>query len=206
MQRLLFLSSFCLTLCFVLTSCAAPTPEMRYIVAIDRSESTAPMRLDQLHDITLVRQAALVNGAEMEMWFYDSGASRIYGPGVPNDPQAIKLQKQSYLIPDQKHRRVGTRPAALFEALDKEVPDITGKDVRLLVFTDGDNDFGTDGARIKAGAEALSKLPKLKVTVIGIHAENESWWKMQVLPALGGRLTLAPPSDHLQATGQAVAP
>ena len=179
---------------------------MRYIVAIDRSESTAPMRLDQLHDITLVRQAALVNGAEMEMWFYDSGASRIYGPGVPNDSKAIKLQKQSYLIPDQKHRRVGTRPAMLFEALDKEVPDLAGKDVRLLVYTDGDNDFGTDTKRIKAGAEALSKLPKLKVTVIGIHAENESWWKRQVLPALGGRLALAPPSDHLQATGQAVAP
>jgi len=205
MRTTYYLLCLSLALWFFASGCASPPPSALYIVVIDRSESTDPMRLDQLHDITRVRQAALLNNAEMEIWFYDSVARRIYGPSVPNDSKAIKLEKQSYLIPDMKHLKIGTRPAALFEALDKTVPDMSGKDVRLLILTDGDNDFAADDTRIKAGAQALGGVAKLRLTIIGVHPENEKWWRTLVSPAVGGRITLASPADHAQATGQAVA-
>lgn len=161
----------------VLSLASSPKQSNRlYIVAIDISGSTDAMRGDQLHDVTLMRKAALAENAQLEIWYYDQDACMIYGPKVPSDSRAVRLAKQKFLIPGTIRKR-GTRPEKLVCNLITELTKFPGRDVRMLICTDGDNDYPADKALIQQDTAALSKFSACSIAVLGIHKENVALWK-----------------------------
>lgn len=183
-------------ICPLILSACQPKPSDRvYIVAIDRSGSTTGFRLDQLHAINQARKAAISQHAQLELWYFDRTARRIYGPHIPSDARAIALAKANFLVPDADHPLIGTRPDSLLAALDQEVPQLKSKDVRLLIFSDGDNDFPGDAQNLRRHAEQLGTLNRFHAAVFGEHSENDSLWRNLIADRLQQRLTIAHPDN-----------
>lgn len=174
-------------------------------MAVDRSGSTDAFRVDQLKSISILLGQIGGAGSKMEIWTLDRQAQRVYGPKVPIDSSEVKKVKIDFLATDPKHPFRGTRPAALLNGLCAESRDFQDEDVRVVLLSDGDNDFAQDGPSIQAAAVQLSHIPKFSITVIGVHRDSAPMWNRLVGASLRNRLTLVSGSDQQTVANEATA-
>jgi len=191
LKLIVSLALFCASGC----SNGPPAPG-RVIIALDRSESTAPMRGAQLVAIKSAQRTILGMNMPLEAWCFDTTPVRVYGPEVPEEKTVIKKIKQEEMVPDPQHLHIRTRPAALLEALNAEAPDWKGGQVTVIVMTDGDNDFANDNERVKDAAAKLAALPNVRIALIGVHTGNRDFWQKFVGSAFGNRYSVADASDQ----------
>jgi len=180
-------------------SSSPPNPG-RIIVAFDRSGSTTGFRADQLACLREAKLMSVKQDIPLEVFSYDYQANLVYGPEVPYSDDALFAMKRSWFVPDSGHPLVGTRPAALLEAIAAEAIQMQAGPNHILILSDGDNDFYNDRRRIKAAAVTIAKIPDVRLSLIGIHPENRAAWQHLVGTALGSRLDIDGPGNQEEST------
>gem|GEM_PF-2092601 len=167
---------------------AAPAPA-RVVVAVDRSESTAPWRGQQLALLDTVAMDASLDHRSLDLWAFDRTAVRVWGPNIPDTPKNLLPVKQKEFAPNAASPRRITRPALLLQALagDPETGRASGP-LRVLLLSDGDSEQAEDEPLLKKSAAALAaKHPDLQLLVIGVNPASRAMWDRAVAPVLGER-------------------
>ena len=173
------------------SSPSATLPPTSILVAVDRSESTRPLRTQFFSQMDTVTNYAISQDLPVDVWAYDRSALRVYGPRHPQTRDDLDQIKRTELAPNDLHLRTITRPALLLEAMvhDQTMHHSTG--VFAVVLTDGDAEEADDEPRLVAAARALGTDPSFRMAVIDIKPADRKMWDNALAKAMPGRYVLA---------------
>ena len=179
-------------------SVASPSPALApsvLLLAVDRSESTRPLRAEFFEQMDYMTSAAIGNSLPLDVWAYDRSALRVYGPRNPQSREELDQIKRTELAPNDAHLRKITRPALLLEAWvnDRAMHHTTGG--YAVILTDGDAEVADDEHRLVAAAKALGKDPTFRLAVIDIKPEDRKMWDNALTKGMPGRYILAGQSE-----------
>lgn len=148
-----------------------------YIVCIDRSSSTNPMRGAQIDQLQQVITLAATDGTPIEFWTFDHRALCQWGPQSPRTSEALIGIEQKTLKPSNAENRHITRPALLLQAINRDTAFNTAKSADILMLTDGDNEVPTDSPLFTREAASIAAHKSVKVAVLDINPENRPTWQ-----------------------------
>jgi len=178
--------------CSLCADCTSSSPpSQRIIVAIDRSESTDYFRGQQLDAVDYAAASSVLHNSQLDVWCYDTTATEVYTPQVPDRVEVVNVVKREQMIPDPNHQRCRTRPADLLEHLISSLDDPAApKTVKILLLTDGDNDFFDDPPRIKKDLKAIACQCNAQIAIAGVTPNNVSQWNAWLRPTFGSKYTV----------------
>lgn len=171
-----------------------PVPGM-YVVAIDRSDSTRPVRVDQLSALDLVATQCLANDAPLDLWAFDTTAVRIWGPRPLSSRSDLLAVKAHELSPSDRHPRRVTRPALLIHELASDPEIDQAANVTFIILTDGDSEVYGDNPLFVKSCKALGALPGARICAIGINPENRKTWDRALRAGFANRCSVAGPTE-----------
>ncbi len=176
-STLLLLVAAAITGCSSGRSAPSRTEPALYIVCVDRSSSTNPMRQKQIDQFNQVVTLAAADGTPIEFWTFDRRALCQWGPQPPRSSEALFGIEQKTIAPSNSENRHITRPALLLQAINRDTTFITAKSVDILVLTDGDNEVPTDNSLFTREAASIAAHKSVKVAVLDINPENRPTWQ-----------------------------
>lgn len=166
------------------------------VVAIDRSGSTAAMRLDQEGGVVSLFGATQDRGRQLAVWAVDRKSVCLYGPLIP-DCDRLPPEVYQELQPRPRSSATITRPALFWEEMAREYGSVD-KQIRIAYFTDGGNDVADDLPRVRKAAEKLALNKNIWVAIIGLQPDERTWIRRD-FQLFGSRLATAGPGEEAQA-------
>jgi len=162
------------------TGCGHNGPAGTWVVAVDRSGSTANpaerRRLMDLFDTATSRARA--GGGPVDLWAFDHDAVHIAGPArLAGSTIPYKVA----LVDGAAQARKGTLPGRLIEKLgsDRALTEAARKPgpLRVVVLTDGGIDDPADAARLRTACARLAgNHPDARLLVLGVRPELRPAW------------------------------
>ncbi len=153
-----------------------PLPDL-YIVGIDRSSSTNPMRVAQINQLKQVVTAATINAKQVEFWTFDHRALCQWGPQVPSSPDALQPVEAKTLSMSNGSNRHITRPALMLQQIAQDPAFLRARSVTIILLTDGDNEVPSDDPLFTQQAAAIASHPSVHLAVLDINPENRPVWQ-----------------------------
>jgi hypothetical protein len=169
-----------------------PRPVDLVVVAMDRSESTAPFRPQQERWLdVLIREAA---SQQVKLLFYVYAGEPVlaWGPGVPTSIRQFRSVKIRFTRAENWHI---TRQAALLDSIAKSPEFVASTAPRVFLLGDGDDDDFNDKARLSASLKPYSRKLHATLSVIGIADENKTSWTKPLALLMPGRYDLVAKAD-----------
>lgn len=160
-----------------LTSVEHSSPDQLYIVALDRSASTNPMRSIQLSQLNQIVLQSMLSDSKMEFWTFDRRPLCQWGPDVPVTPHALDAIENKTITESNSELRHITRPALLLRDVASSSAFQNSRNVTLVILTDGDSEGPNDGPLFTKEAAILAKHPGFRLALLDINPENRSRWQ-----------------------------
>ncbi len=154
-----------------------PSPGQLYIVALDRSASTNPMRSIQLSQLNQIVLQSMLTDSKMEFWTFDRRPLCQWGPDVPSSPNSLDVIENKTITLSNSELRHITRPALLLEDVANSSAFQNSRHVTLVILTDGDSEGPNDGPLFTKEAAILSKHPGFRIALLDINPENRTRWQ-----------------------------
>ncbi len=173
----LIILSLAITGCSHDGTTALHSPPDIYIVGIDRSSSTNPMRTVQINQLKQVVTVAAINNKPLEFWTFDHRALCQWGAQVPSTPDALVPIEAKTLAMSNANNRHITRPALMLEQIAADPAFKRAKSVDILILTDGDNEVPTDNHLFTKEASLIAAHPSVRLAVLDINPENRPTWQ-----------------------------
>jgi len=172
-----------------LAGCTGSRPNKHFVVAIDRSASTDPIRPELCHRFYELVDRAAARKDRLSLWAFDNKPVMIWGPRVPQGTETFNsiMYREFLKAPGRRM----TRPAVLLrEIVNQTYQNTETEPIAICVLTDGDSEIASDELLlIEVGSELASK-PHITLSVIGIKPENRTMWQ-KAFSRMGNRFNLA---------------
>ena len=167
------------------------------IIAIDRSGSTNGMRPLQKECLDVVLAKAGKWSEEASIYVLDTEltcvreAKKVQRNEPISDYVTNKLKTPDG---DTGHK---TRPALLWKLLASEYSkEKSGRVIRVMFLTDGDNDWQKENKEIAESASSLSKNPNVFIAICGVTGQSHRNLKPILEPVLGKRIQFVIGNDR----------